>query len=156
MNEMSLIFRNVNKTDISELRFIGEADARIPLAYDPNYKFAETAIDTRLDYYSQLATDDFFEVVVNGDAVVAFHIVKKMPFPPNLQIGNIVSLWGHPDYRGQGMAAKLKTKAEEWGKKGGLAFMQTNVHKNNQRMLEMNQGNGYESAYILLRKKLTN
>lgn len=151
---MNVAFRPVNMNDAKEVRFIAEADARIPLEYDSSHTFAESSIDARLDYYNQLATDDFFEVAIADKSVVAFHIVKKIPYPPNFHVGSIISLWVHPDYRNKGLAAQLKTRAEQWAKDRGMIFMQTNVHKSNSRMLAMNQSNGYETVYINLRKKL--
>lgn len=151
---MSLTFRPVNKEDMSEMRFIAEADSRIPVEYDSTYIFSESSIDSRLEFYRQLSNDDFFEVVALDDAIVAFHIVKKTPYPPNFHIGNIITLWVHPDYRGKSLAAQLKTRAETWAKKSGMIFIQTNVHKNNKRMLKMNESNGYEDVYISMRKRL--
>lgn len=151
---MSFIFRPANKEDLSEMRFIADADSRIPLDYDPSYQFSESSIDSRLDYYKQLASDDFFEVVTTNGSLIAFHIVKKIPYPPNFLVGNIISLWVHPDFRSKGLASELKNRAEKWAKKNGMIFMQTNVHKNNSRMLKMNQSNGYETEYFHLRKRL--
>ncbi|MGE3610363.1 MAG: GNAT family N-acetyltransferase [Bacteriovoracaceae bacterium] len=66
----------------------------------------------------------------------------------------LISLWVHPDFRGRGLAAELKRKAEKWAKNIGMIFMQTNVHKNNSRMLQLNQSNGYVTEYFHLRKRL--
>jgi len=151
---MSLIFRTVNKENIKEMRFIAETDSRIPVEYDPTYIFTESSIDTRLEFYQQLSDDDFFEVVSDGDEIVAFHIVKKIPYPPTFHVGNIITSWVHPDHRGQGLLSKLKANAVSWAKKSEMIFMQTNVHKNNQRMLDINEKNGFESAYINMRKRL--
>lgn len=154
IQRMDLVFRKVDKENIREMRFIAEADSRIPLEYDPTYIFNESSIETRLEFYKNLSDDDFFEVVVKANEIVAFHIVKKIPYPPNFHIGNIITSWVHPDYRGQGFLAKLKTNAESWAKKSKLIFMQTNVHKDNVRMLNINEKNGFESAFICMRKRL--
>lgn len=152
---MNLVYRPVNNDDINELRFIAEADSRIPLECDPSYTFNDSSIHTRLEFYKdKISNEDFFEVVADSDSIVAFHIVKKTPYPPNFFIGNIISLWVHPNYRKQGLAAQLKSRAESWSKQDGMIFMQTNVHKDNSRMLKMNEDNGYEATYINLRKRL--
>lgn len=152
---MDLIFRSVNFDNIPELRFIADADSRIPLEYDATYTLDESSIDSRFEFYKEkISTDDFFEVVEDTQSIVAFHIVKKIPYPPNFFVGNIISLWVHPDYRKRGLAAQLKSRAEKWAKQVGMIFMQTNVHKYNSRMLKMNEANGYEPTYINLRKKL--
>lgn len=151
---MSFVFRTANKDDLNEMRFIAEVDSRIPLEYDSAYTFAESSIYSRLDYYKQLTSDDFFEVVLSENLVVGFHIVKKIPYPPNFHVGSIISLWVQPEHRGQGLAALMKSNAEKWARASGMIFMQTNVHKNNKRMLDINQSNGYEPTYLNLRKKL--
>jgi GNAT superfamily N-acetyltransferase len=153
---MSFIFRSVDKDNLSELRLIAEADSRIPLEFDPTCMFAESSIDARLEFYGQLTDDDFFEVATIEGSVVAFHIVKKTPYPPNLSIGNIISLWVLPAFRGKGLASELKKRGEEWAKKNGMVFIQTSVHKNNSRMLSINMAYAYEQAYINLRKQLSN
>lgn len=152
---MTYQFRAVNKNDLWEMRFIAEADSRIPLEFDPNYQFETSSIDARLDYYHKLKDDDFFQVVAFEGKIIGFHIVGKIPYPPNFQVGNIVTLWIAPEFRSQGLAAQLKQQAEAWAQTQGLIFLQTNVHKNNTRMLEMNSQNGYDVAYLHLRKRLT-
>jgi hypothetical protein len=57
-------------------------------------------------------------------------------------IGNIITLWVQPNFRNQGLAPGLKSRAEDWAKKGRMIFMQTNVHKDNKRMLKINESNG--------------
>ena len=138
----------------NETRFVAEADSRIPLEYDPDYTFTAASIDQRLKYYQAFKSEDFFEVALDGDRVVGFHAVHIIPYPPDLKVGNIATLWVDPDYSGKGIAAQLKARAEIWGREHKLAFLQTNVHTNNKKMLAINQAAGFETAYIHLRKRL--
>lgn len=87
--------------NLKDATLIAEADSRIPAEYDPAYIFNESSIDARLEFYKQLSDDDFFEIVARGNEVIAFHIVKKTPYPPNIQIGNIVTSWVRPGRRNQ-------------------------------------------------------
>ncbi|MFZ4715553.1 MAG: GNAT family N-acetyltransferase [Bacteriovoracaceae bacterium] len=151
---MNFNFRVANKENLKEMKFIGEKDARIPLEYDSHFIFTEASIDSRLDFYKQLSDNDFFEVVTSDESIIAFHIVKKSPYPPNFQMATIISLWVDPQYRRLGLAAKLKSRAEKWAKDEGISFIQTGVHKNNARMLLINESNGYELTYYTLRKYL--
>ena len=151
---MDLIYRNINKDDLSEVRIIAEIDARIPLGFDTSYNFTEAAVDSRFEYLTSVPNEDFFEVVTSRGAIVGFHLVKKIPYTPNFLIGSIITLWVHPDFRNIGIASKLKSRAEMWARENGLIFMQTNVHESNTRMLKINQSNGYIPAYINLRKIL--
>jgi ribosomal protein S18 acetylase RimI-like enzyme len=147
-------YRRPKKENITEMRLMAQADSRIPLEFDSRYEWSEASIQARLEYYNQISDADFFEMVLDGEKMIGFHIVRKTAYPPNHFIGNIVSLWVHSDYRGQGIASELKKRSEAWAKKLKLTFMQTSVHKNNKRMIEINEANGYETAYINMRKRL--
>jgi GNAT superfamily N-acetyltransferase len=146
--------RPVDKESIKEMRFIAEMDSRIPLEYDSTYIFDDSSIDFRLQYYSKLKPDDFFEVIEYNTSIVAFHIVSKFPYPPNFFAGNISTLWVHPDHRNKGLAKELKSKAETWAKDQKLIFIQTNVSVNNKRMLKINESNNYKPSFINMRKDL--
>ena len=147
-------YRKVDFSNEKEIRFVAEADSRVPLEYDAHYTFTPASIDQRLKYYEQFKADDFFEVALDGDRVVGFHAVHVIPYPPDLKVGNIATLWVDPDYRKKGIASQLKARAEVWGRERKLAFLQTNVHTNNKTMLAINQAAGFETAYIHLRKRL--
>ncbi len=151
---MDVFYRRVNYENLCELKLIAEADARIPLSYDPRYIFAEASITARLVFYKELTEDDFFEVAETGNAVVGFHVIRRIPYPPNLYVGSVISLWVHPEFRLQGIARNLKVRGEHWARSKGLVFLQTHVHVDNMRMLEVNRTNGYEVAYLNLRKPL--
>lgn len=149
-----MTFRPIDFSSESEMRFVAEADSRIPLEYDAHYQFTDTSIDQRLKYYKEFKADDFFDVALDGKRVVGFHAVHIIPYPPELRVGNIVTLWVDPAYRRKGIASTLKARAEIWGREHQLAFLQTNVHTNNKTMLAINQAAGFETAYINLRKRL--
>ncbi len=151
---MKLHYRGLDKTNDHETRFVAEADSRIPLEYGSHYTFTATSIDQRLKYYQEFKADDFFDVALDGERVVGFHAVHIIPYPPDLKVGNIATLWVDPAYRKKGIAAQLKARAEMWGREHKLAFLQTNVHTNNKTMLAINQAAGFETAYIHLRKRL--
>jgi GNAT superfamily N-acetyltransferase len=151
---MEILYRRVNYENLCELKLMAEADARIPLAYDPSYIFAEASISARLDYYKELAEDDFFEVAAMESAVVGFHIIRRTAYPPNLYVGSVISLWVHPEFRRKGIAGNLKVRGEHWARSKSLMFLQTHVHVENKRMLEVNRSNGYEVADLNLRKVL--
>jgi GNAT superfamily N-acetyltransferase len=149
-----LQYRRADYSNVSEMRFIAEADSRIPLEYDSHYTYTDASIDQRLKYYQDFKTDDFFDVALDGPRVVGFHAVHIIPYPPDLRVGNIATLWVDPDYRKRGIASELKARAEIWGREKKLVFLQTSVHTNNKKMLAINQAVGFETAYIHLRKRL--
>jgi GNAT superfamily N-acetyltransferase len=149
-----LQYQRADFSNVTEMRFIAEADSRIPLEYDSHYTFTDASIDQRLKYYQDFKADDFFDVALDGSRVVGFHAVHIIPYPPDLSVGNIATLWVDPDYRKKGIAKQLKGRAENWGREKKLVFLQTNVHTNNKKMMAINQAAGFDTAYIHLRKRL--
>jgi ribosomal protein S18 acetylase RimI-like enzyme len=67
---------------------------------------------------------------------------------------HIHGLWVHPEHRKMGLAKKLKLDAEDWAKKMGSKFMDTNVRVGNQNMISLNESLGYEVARLNFRKTL--
>ncbi len=147
-------FRPINRSDAQEMAFIARADSRIPLDYDETYHWTEASITNRLDYYQTMAEDDFFDVAEFDGKIVAFHLLKVVTHPPDWKVGNIATLWVDPAHRGQGIAAEIKRRGEEWARQKGLKFIQTNVHVKNERMLRLNREQGFEHVYAHLRKIL--
>lgn len=136
--------------------FVAEADSRIPLEFDPTLLWNPDSIAHRLDWYHKnIGEPDFFEVALeNSQKIVGFHIIRRIPFPPNLFAGTIVSLWVDPAVRGRGIARALKMRGEDWARSIGLDNLQTAVHRNNQTMLKINQKSGFLETQILMRKYL--
>jgi GNAT superfamily N-acetyltransferase len=147
-------FRRADLMSEAEMNFIAEMDSRIPLEYDSSYKFSESSIPERREYYEKFTAEDFFEVAVMDGKVVGFHLAHIIPYPGDVFIGNVATLWVDPACRGQGIAGELKARAEAWGREHRLVFLQTNVHRNNQRMLAINESLGFEVSYLNLRKRL--
>ena len=136
------------------MHLIGDADARIPLEYDPSYTFNDTSAGKRAEYYTTFSDEDFFEVAIDDGKIVGFHAIRIIPYPPNFRVGNISTLWVSEAQRGLGIAEKLKKLGEDWGRKHGLLFLQTNVHVKNHRMIEINEGAGYTTEYLHMRLRL--
>ena len=103
----------------------------------------------------QILRHDFFEVAIESSKIVGFHIVKKVPYPPNLFAGMIMTLWVDSNLRGKGIGSHLKKRAENWAKKENLFYFQTNVHPSNSQMLSINKKSGFEITQFILRKKIT-
>lgn len=152
---MEIEYRKVNRTNIEEMTFIANEDSKIPLLYDSEYVWNESSTDNRLNFYKQLiASDDYFEIATSNKKIVGFHIVKKVPYPPDIFIGDIITLWVATEFRGKGVASTLKLRAEKWARDLGLAYLQTEVHSANSQMLSINKKNGFDISQYTLRKKL--
>lgn len=151
---MNLEYRKVDPSDLSEMKFIAEQDSKIPLQYDPDCTWNKKSIDARLEYYGRVKKEDFFEVTVYDHKIVGFHLILKIPYPPDLWIGSIATLWVDPVLRGMGIGSELKLRGEQWARSQGLSFLQTGVHPSNSIMMELNKKNGYNIIQYNLRKKL--
>ncbi len=148
-------FRRANFEFEEELRFIAEFDSKIPLQYDLAYTWSEQSISAKVDQYKkQISSEDFFEVATDNEKIVGFHIVKKVPYPPDLSAGAIFTLWTDPIYSGNGIASQLKSRAEKWAKQQNIAYIVTNVHSGNSKMLEINKKFGFELVQYAMRKRI--
>lgn len=71
------------------------------------------------------------------------------------EIVDIYSLWTRPQYRGQGIATKLKRRLEQWVQEETSARqIQTTVNARNPGMVQLNQKLGYEVQSYKMVKKL--
>lgn len=78
----------------------------------------------------------------------------KVPYPPDLFAGVIITLWVDPECRGNGIATAIKQRAELWAKSNGLDHLQNGVHSNNEKMLSINKKSGFKIVQYTLKKKL--
>lgn len=152
---MEIEYRKIDRENLEELKFVAAEDSQIPLLYDSEYTWNELSISARLEFYKlQITDNDYFEVAISKENIVGFHIVKKVPYPPDLFAGVIITLWVSPLVRGKGVGTTLKTRAEKWAQDLSLAYLQTGVHPNNPQMLSINKKNGFSITQYTLRKKL--
>jgi GNAT superfamily N-acetyltransferase len=152
---LEIKYRTIDRENLEELKFVAAEDSKIPLLYDSEYTWNELSTSARLEFYKlQIAVSDFFEVAISNDKIVGFHIVKKVPYPPDLFAGIIITLWVSPLVRGNGVGTTLKLRAEKWAKYLSLSYLQTGVHTNNPQMLSINEKNGFSITQYTLRKKL--
>ena len=144
-----LKFVNAHLLSEIDLSRVAKIDNAIPLEHDPDFHH-KLSLEDRIVYFKSIKISDFFQVVFDDQEIVGFHIVNDI----GQSIGMIVTLWVHPKYRHQGIAKQLKQLALEWAEKNQLEYLQTTVQLKNQRMLLINQQNGFESFSVNMRKKL--
>ncbi len=98
-------------------------------------------------------TNTFAGLALHSGVMVGLHLLKR--FEEWDQVGvHVAGLWVAQDYRGHGIARKLKIQGEEWARNIGATFMNTNVHPSNHRMLAMNERAGFSVFRYNLRKRL--
>ncbi len=73
--------------------------------------------------------DRRFFVATEQGRILGVHAVMMSPvlFAPTVQVVRTVTLWLHPEARGQGIGTQLQRAAEEWGKAAGARYMAAGV-----------------------------
>ncbi len=91
--------------------------------------------------------------VFDGENMIAIHFLNRQHLDRQPAC-HIHGLFVHPEYRGGGIARRLKEMGETWARGMGCIFMDTHVRTTNRRMLELNEKLGYTIARVNLRKPL--
>lgn len=151
-----LTYRRVDLQSEVELRQIAEIDMAIPPLYDTSFPYNQKMIFERIQHYkSSTKDDDFFELVFDSqNNLIGFHIVNIQVGFNELRVGRIDTLWVRPENRNQGIAKKLKSRAEIWAKSNKLEYFFTWVQASNKNMFEMNQKLGFEIVNYKMQKKI--
>lgn len=115
---MNIIFRNVDRANLNELRQIAEIDVTIPQLFDPNFQGDEKAVLESLSrLQNKIKEEDFFEVATSDEEIVGYHVVRKSVYAGHIQAGYVETLWVAEKFRRKGIGSQLKRHAEEWGRK---------------------------------------
>lgn len=150
-----IIYRSVDYNNEKELLFIADTDIQIPAKFDREFPTDEKMILDRLKHFKEkFNQEDFFQVAVDGQKIVGFHLIKKHPHFNNKNVGNVYTLWVSNEYRQTGIAKELKKQGEDWAKKSNLDHLYTWVHVDNSKMLNLNKKLGYEPTNIKMVKKI--
>ena len=149
-------FRTVNYADELELRSYLEIFWKLPAE---NNEYFTKRTDSFMNEWLESAkntesTENTFSgIALHSTKIVGLHIARK--FEEWEQIGvHLAGLWVHPEYRGIGISKKMKQQAEVWAKSIGATFINTNVQRDNERMLSINKNAGYKVFRYNLRKRI--
>lgn len=143
----------VDGIDLSqeEILKIAKIDIQIPMLHDVTFKGDEADLQYEIEMFTKLSANDFFKVVYLDSRIIGFHVIRKHKTRPTAQI---MTLWVHEDYRGQGIAKRLKDMGLMWAREQKIEYINTSVNYTNPRMLEINKAQGYEPFSVNLRMKL--
>ena len=72
-------------------------------------------LDRLKHFKEKFNQEDFFEVAMDGDKVVSFHVIKKHPHFNNKNVGNVYTLWVSSEYSRSGIAKELKKTGRRMG-----------------------------------------
>lgn len=140
-----------NLTD-DQIKYIAEVDSKIPIDLDPHYHWTKECADERFEYFKNLV--GLKKAATCDQQIVGFHVLYLV-IKPYASIANISTFWVHEKFRQQGIGQYLKKLGEDWAKDNNCSYIQTLVHRDNNRMIEINQKNGFELTYLNMRKHLT-
>ena len=150
-----VLYRRVDFSSEAEMIFIADTDTQIPAKFDDEFPTDEKMILERLKHFKEkFNQEDFFQVALDGQKIVGFHLIKKHSHFNNKNVGNVYTLWVSSEYRRSGIAKELKRQGEAWAKNSNLDHLYTWVHVDNSKMLNLNKKLGYEPTNIKMVKKI--
>lgn len=131
---------------------VAQIHERIPLTWDPSKSISEDKIYYTAQKMISSYPNQIFIIVENEfKKIVGFHWVKG-----DLNEARVLSTWVDPNYRGQGLASKLKSEGENLIRQK-FSLVTSKVHKKNKRMIKLNLKFGYfpveeKTDFILFKK----
>lgn len=150
---MEISYRSVDRTSSTEMAAIAATDMTIPALYDPLFVVNENTIAARLDQLMKIKPDDFFEVaIIPSGKIVGYHALTQFKTPHDTMAAEVYTLWVDPEFRQQGIAKTLKARGEDWAKGRGLHHLSTFVNAKNDKMLSLNEKDGFEIIGYKMRK----
>ena len=156
MTLQDIEFRTLDYSNDAEMREYLRLFWDVPLEH--NEYFTPRSEEFLADYMetarrTETPESTFPGIALHEGKIVGLHIVRR--FEEWEQIGaHIAVLWVHPDYRGIGIARKLKADGENWARSVGATFMNSNIHPGNRRMLEIAEHAGFSLFRFNMRKRL--
>ncbi len=157
---MKIEFREINKTDFKEIRKFFICNEYCWRDSDPE-GFIERSEEKRDSVAAEFVEKIKIEnkkyhclAAFNGDEMIASHFLDIYMIEGKLAC-HIHALWVNHNYRGQGIARKLKVMGEVWARKMNCVFMDSNTKVNNTGMIALNKDLGYSIARYNFRKLLT-
>ena len=88
-----------------------------------------------------------------GDRIVGSHLLEIYKIDGK-RTCHIHGLWTDKDFRGKGIALKLKEMGEAWAREKNCYLMDSNVRVSNEGMIALNKKMGYEIIRYNFRKPL--
>lgn len=156
MNPGEIEFRTLDYENDNETRTYFRTFWDIPLEHNEYFTHRSEAflsewIETARKPEERALT--YAGIAIHAGTMVGLHILRR--FEEWEQVGaHIAALWVHPAFRGIGIARTLKLRGEEWAKSVGATFLNTNVQRDNHRMLAINERAGFSVFRYNLRKRL--
>ena len=125
-----------------------------PKLWRPDYRVSDKDIEETIARIKNTSSEDLYIAVAKDDEGQPQSFIWAVKREKSKDTAMILSLYTTDKYRGQGIATKLKELLEEWCRSEGIKAIQTTVHYDNRKMLELNQKLGYIPDMVYMTKEL--
>jgi len=147
-----IVFKTSNGLTADQLYEIAVIDNSIPPLYQDDFAVTDELNQKRTEYYKDIILKGFFNAAFHDGMLVGFHAIKLME--QDVIFVHIATFWVHSDFQRTGIGRQLKIQGEEWARSMNCRYIQTSVHMNNPRMLEINEKAGYKVISQNMQKSL--
>lgn len=140
--------RKLGPEDLVAFRFIAEVHESLPAAWIDDYVVEPGEVEQSCERLARKHKTGEIACLVaeHNGGIVAF--VWGEVYEQDKEALNIISLWTNPQYRGQGIATRLKLMLEDWAKEETHATkIITTVSSSNTGMVLLNEKLGYKIMY---------
>ncbi|MBS4535720.1 GNAT family N-acetyltransferase [Clostridium sp. D2Q-14] len=125
-----------------------------PKLWRSDYKISAEDIDRTVERIHKTKSQDLFLTIVEDEQgeIQGFIWAYKQEESQNSVM--ILSLYVTEDYRGRGIATRLKELLEQWCRLEGIKTINTTTHYNNHNMIKLNKKLGYIPGMVYMSKTL--
>ena len=145
---------NIDKKSELLLMQIAKWHNITPKLWIPDYKVTTAEIEETVLKIQNTRNEDLLLAVAEDELGHIQGFIWACKQEKSQDSVMILSLYVTEDYRGQGVATKLKKLLEEWCRLKGIKTIETTVHYKNNSMMELNRKLGYTPGMVYMTKKL--
>lgn len=145
---------NIDKKSELVLMQIAKWHNLTPKLWIPDYKVTMAEIEETVLKIQNTRNEDLLLAVAEDELGQIQGFIWACKQEKHQDSVMILSLYVTEDYRGQGVATKLKKLLEEWCRLEGIKTIETTVHYKNNSMMELNRKLGYTPGMVYMTKKL--
>ncbi len=125
-----------------------------PKQWKLDYRVSKEDIDETVQRIKNAKNEDLFITIVEDKQEQIQGFIWAYKQKKHQDSVMILSLYIEEDFRGKGLATKLKTLLEEWCHSEGIKKIHTTTHYENHNMIVLNQKLGYIPGMVNMTKIL--
>lgn len=144
---------NIKDEPLDVIELIAKWHNLTPKIWIPDYNVTKEDILESVDKIKNTSPSDLYIAISEENKKInGFIWAARQETPVNSAL--ILSLYVLEESRNIGIATDLKNYFEDWCKKEGVDIIQSTVHYNNKKMLELNKKLGYVPNMVYMTKKI--